>query len=234
MPSIFSYISFKSPRLESSLAGLLYGRVGVLAMIIYLDGENVVHQLMDVLRRTGRMQTRDDLLGINLVALIKQLVGTDSFQVKYYTTTLQLVKTDEEMEKRSAEMIAWTAKWVNNLTDQGIEVIKAGKLLARDGITCKVCGHREPVFREKGVDVRLAVDLVVDSEHEKTQVIWSSDGDLVPAIEVVKLRGSRVKVLAQKDNLNWGLARQAGEWQTYKDGQLVKIFDAISEATNGK
>lgn len=201
-------------------------------MIIYLDGENVVHQLMDVLRRTGRMQSRDDLLGINLVALMKQLVGTSEFHVKYYTTTLQLIKTDDEMEKRSADMIAWTAKWMNNLNEQGIEVIKAGKLMARNGITCKVCGHREPVFREKGVDVRLAVDLVVDSENEKTLVVWSSDGDLVPAVEVVKTRGARVKILAQKDNLNWGLARQAGEWQTYPDSKLVKIFDSTTQGNS--
>ena len=198
-------------------------------MIIYLDGENVVHQIMDVLRRSGRFQTRDDLLKVNLVELITQLVGPVDFKVKYYTTTLQLVKTDEDMEKRSADMIAWTAKWVNHLTEQGIEVIKAGKLMARDGITCKNCGHREPVFREKGVDVRLAVDLVVDSDTDKTLVIWSSDGDLLPAIEVAKSRGARVKNLAHKDQLNWGLARQAGEWQTYKDGQLIKIFDSAAE-----
>jgi len=201
-------------------------------MIIYLDGENVVHQLMDILRRSGRFQTREDLLNVNLVELIKQLVGTSDFKVKYYTTTLTLVKTDEDMEKRSAEMIAWTAKWVNHLTEQGIEVIKAGKLMARDGITCKNCGHREPVFREKGVDVRLAVDLVVDSDTEKTLVIWSSDGDLLPAVEVAKSRGARVKNLASKDQLNWGLARQAGEWQTYNGRQLIKIFDKMLKQTN--
>lgn len=202
-------------------------------MIIYLDGENVVHQLMDVLRRSGRFQTRDDLLKLNIVELIKQLVGPIDFKVKYYTTTLQLVKTDDELEKRSADMIAWSAKWVNHLSAQGIEVIKAGKLMARDGVTCKNCGHREPVFREKGVDVRLAVDLVVDSETDKTLVVWSSDGDLLPAIEVAKSRGARVKNLAHKDSLNWGLARQAGEWQTYKDGQLIKIFDkAATEVVN--
>ena len=194
-------------------------------MIVYLDGENVVHQLMDVLRHSGRFQTRDDLLQVNLSSLIKQLVGTSDFRVKYYTTTLQLVKTDEEMEKRSSDMIAWTAKWVNHLTDQGIEVIKAGKLMARDGITCKKCGHREAVFREKGVDVRFAVDLVVDAETEKTLVVWSSDGDLVPAVEVAKSRGARVKNLAHKDYLNWGLARQSGEWQTYTDSALIKIYD---------
>ena len=194
-------------------------------MIVYLDGENVVHQLIDTLRRSGRMQTRDDLLKVNLVELIKQLLRTSTFTVKYYTTTLKLVKTDEDLEKRSSDMIAWTALWTNHLAEQGIEVIKAGKLMAREGIVCKNCGHQETVFREKGVDVRLAVDLVVDSETDKLLVIWSSDADLLPAIQVVKSRGARVKNLALADALNWGLARQCGEWQTYTDAQLIKIFD---------
>jgi hypothetical protein len=194
-------------------------------MIVYLDGENVTHQIMDILRRSGRFDTRDDLLKVNIVDLIRKLVGTPDFTVKYYTTSLKLIKTDEDLEKRSSEMIAWTAQWVNHLTEQGVKVIKAGKLMARDGVVCKNCGHRESVFREKGVDVRLAVDLMVDSETDKMLVVWSSDADLLPAIEVVKSRGARIKNLAHKDGLNWGLARQCGEWQTYTDRQLLSVLD---------
>jgi hypothetical protein len=198
-------------------------------MIVYLDGENVTHQLMDALRRNGHYQMREDLLRINLVELIKQLVGPVDFKVKYYTTSLKLIKTDEELEKRTSDMIAWTALWTNHLMDQGIEVIKAGKLMARDGIVCKNCGHRESVFREKGVDVRIAVDLLVDSQNDKTLVIWSSDADLLPAIEVIKNAGARIKNLAHKDALNWGLARQCGDWQTYTDRQLMSVLEKVTE-----
>lgn len=199
-------------------------------MIVYLDGENVVYQIMDVLRRTGRIHTREDLLRVNIATLIKELVGLANPHIKYYTTTLQVVKTDADLEQRSQDMVDWGAKWVNHLTLQGIEVVKAGKLKAREGIVCKNCGHQEAVFREKGVDVRLAVDLLVDSETEKMLVIWSSDSDLLPAVEVVKTRGARVKNLAHDGSLNWGLARQCGEWQTYTDKQLIKILQpALSD-----
>jgi hypothetical protein len=194
-------------------------------MIVYLDGENVVHQLMDVLRHSGRLKSREDLLKVNVVELIKQLVGSREIKIKYYTTTVEVVTTDEDLEKRSQEIVDWTAMWVSHLQGQGIEIVRAGKLRARDGLICKNCGHQETVFREKGVDVRIAVDLVVDSEHDKNLVIWSSDADLAPAVEVVKSRGARVKILAHKDSLTWGLARPAGEWQTYTDRQLTKIFD---------
>lgn len=194
-------------------------------MIIYLDGENVVHQLMDVLRRTRRLRTRDDLLKVDVVGLIKRLVGAKDARIKYYTTTIGQAPDDEELEKRRQDIMAWTELWDAHLQAQGIEIIQAGHLRARDGITCKNCGHREAVFREKGVDVRLAVDLVVDSETDKNLVIWSSDADLLPAVEVIKSRGARVKILAHKSALTWGLAREAEEWQTYTDRQLIRAFD---------
>jgi hypothetical protein len=44
----------------------------------------------------------------------------------------------------------------------------------------------------------------------------------------VKDRGARVKILAPEDAITWGLARQAGEWQTYTYRQLIRIFDKAS------
>lgn len=194
-------------------------------MIIYLDGENVVHQLMDVLRRTRRLKNRDDLLKVDVVGLIKRLVGASDASIKYYTTVIGNAPDDEELEKRRQEILAWTEQWLAHLQKQGINTIEAGHLRARDGYACKNCGFQQAVFREKGVDVRLAVDLVVDSEHDKNLVIWSSDADLLPAVEVIKQRGARVKILAHKDSLTWPLAREAEEWQTYTDRQLLRAFD---------
>jgi len=195
-------------------------------MIVYLDGENTVFQIMDALKRTRKITSRDALLNLDLTALIRLMIGRTDVTIKYYTTTLQEQKDpDPELEKRSQDIIAWTAKWTNHLNEQGIEVIKAGKLKTREGVTCRNCGHKETIFIEKGVDVRLAVDLLVDSETDKMLIIWSSDADLVPAIQVVKDRGARVKYLTHVDSLNWALARTAGEWQTYTDEQLLELFD---------
>jgi uncharacterized LabA/DUF88 family protein len=45
-------------------------------------------------------------------------------------------------------------------------------------------------FREKGIDVKLATDLIVGAVDDKydTAIIISSDSDLIPAIDWVKLR----------------------------------------------
>jgi hypothetical protein len=48
-------------------------------------------------------------------------------------------------------------------------------------------------------------------------------------VEVVKSRDARVKIMAHKDGLTWGLARQAGEWQTYTDAQLIRSFEKSAD-----
>ncbi len=193
-------------------------------MIVYLDGENVVHQLVDAAKALGLAESRKDIIGLGLVGLLKKLLKADDLTVRYYTTTLRLVRTDPVLEQRSRDMMEWSEAWANSLVEQDVQIVKAGKLRVRDGELCPRCGNQEVIFREKGVDVRLAVDLLVDSEQDKNLVVWSSDADLVPAIQVAKRRGARVKNIAHKAHLNWGVARQCGEWQTYTDKELTQLF----------
>lgn len=193
-------------------------------MIVYLDGENVVHQIVDAARRIKLIGSREDIIGIDLRALLRQLLNADDLTIRYYATSLRLVRTDPILEERSREMMTWSEGWANALVEQNISIIKAGKLKVRDGELCSRCGHTEAVFREKGVDVRLAVDMLVDSENDKNLVIWSSDADLIPAIQVAKRRGARIKNIAHANFLNMAVARQCGEWQTYTDKQLKQLL----------
>ena len=121
-------------------------------------------------------------------------------------------------------MMAWSEAWANNLNRQSVKLVKAGKLKVRSTEVCPRCGYQEAIFREKGVDVRLAVDMLVDAETEKQLVLWSSDADLLPAIQVVKRKGARVKNIAHTDFINWAVAKQSGEWQTFDDKDLRKLL----------
>jgi len=193
-------------------------------MIVYLDGENVVHQLVDALRALKKVDGRDDIQGLDLRSFLMRLLKADELTIRYYTTSLRLVKTDPILEQRSREMMAWSEAWNNSLALQDIEIVKAGRLKVREIDPCPRCGYKEFTFREKGVDVRLAVDLLVDSATDKNLVVWSSDADLVPAIQVAKRSGVRVKNITHVDAINWAVAKQCGEWQTYTDKELIKLF----------
>lgn len=189
-------------------------------MIVYIDGENVIHQLVGVLQKNKKNTTRDAVLKFPVRKLLENILHTKDFEIRYYTTALRLLRTDPILEKRSRNMMKWSEKWANNLTSQNISIIKAGKLKVREGEVCPRCGYNEVIFREKGVDVRLAVDMVVDSTEEKQLVLWSSDADLLPAVQIAKHNGARVKNIAHKDFLNFAVAKQCGEWQIYDDKNL--------------
>jgi uncharacterized LabA/DUF88 family protein len=193
-------------------------------MVVYIDGENVVHQLVEMCRRKNPASTRKDILNFDLSSLLCDVlhVKPEDLEIRYYTTALRLVRTDPILEKKSREMMQWSETWANALTSQGIFLVKAGKLKVRDSEVCPRCGYQEAVFREKGVDVRLAVDMVVDSAENKQLVLWSSDSDLLPAVQVAKRNGARIKNIAFEELLNWALARQCGEWQVYNRANIMK------------
>lgn len=67
------------------------------------------------------------------------------------------------------------------------------------------------VYHEKGVDVQLAVDLLVGAYEDKYDValIVSSDTDLVPAIEKVQALGKQVEYIGFAHQPSFGMQRFA-------------------------
>jgi len=59
--------------------------------------------------------------------------------------------------------------------------------------------------REKGIDVRLAIDMVMGAARDEydVAVLVSADTDLVPAVEAVFEMGKRVEVAAWKPDVGW-------------------------------
>lgn len=67
-------------------------------------------------------------------------------------------------------------------------------------------------YREKGVDVALAVDGVVAAGMGKNPlVLVSGDGDLVPMVKAARELGSRVVVVQFQSAIAWRLAAVADE-----------------------
>jgi uncharacterized LabA/DUF88 family protein len=60
--------------------------------------------------------------------------------------------------------------------------------------------------REKGIDVLLAIDMVMGAFRDEydTAVVVSADTDLVPAVEAVLALGKRVEVASWRPDVGWG------------------------------
>ena len=180
--------------------------------IFFIDGENFVYQLRDTLAKGRLIRYRDELARVDIRKLFVNTLqdeGVKDSSIRYYASKIHIIDRTPELKERTERYLADSEVWQKVLADQKVEYIEAGHLLVRDGKPCVECGHREPVLTEKGTDVTIATDLIRASGENVRLVLLSSDGDLMPALEESKRRGSEVIYVGFRGVSNAALARNA-------------------------
>jgi len=166
---------------------------------LFIDGRNFLGKLKEVLNPNKEKGKKIDLTVYNFAGLInKVLTGINLNRKIFYLGKLQ---KHPETKKKSEELIEEQRKLKNHLEQQGFEVIIAGR----------VRGHLEKralTFKEKGVDVKIAADMIVMAYRNelKTAIIGSSDSDLQPAIKALEEQGIERIYLGFEISPNKGLA----------------------------
>ena len=166
--------------------------------ILVIDGENLLHKVKEVLSKEDIKKAKIDLASINLNQLFKEPLNSfEIFRKIFYGARLHL---HQDTKRKSEELIKFQRKLRNGLIEQGYEFVIAGNVRAQ-----KV--DNKIVFREKGVDVKIAVDLVSLACDKKieTAILCSSDSDLQPAVKELKTRKVEVIYLGFETNPNKGL-----------------------------
>jgi uncharacterized LabA/DUF88 family protein len=140
-------------------------------VVILVDGSNFYHRL----RELGLPH----LLTFNYKAFGRFLTGKDQLLRSTYYIGAVRAKADDQ---KGRELMANQQKLFTQLKKQGWN-IALGDMLNTDGI-----------YREKGVDVQIAVDLVAGAYEDQydTAILVSSDSDLLPALEKVQAKGKHI------------------------------------------
>jgi uncharacterized LabA/DUF88 family protein len=214
---------------SSDLARLLFLRGKSVKRNIYIDGENLVHIILNCLVERKVIGSRNELSHFDLRSLmnfVTRVRPAKPKHVRYYSAKLGVVTTSPALTKLSQDMIKWNAKWVNILDRQGIEVIKCGRLKIRDAHKCRSCGGVDQIFVEKGVDVGMAVDVVSDALKDSVDevVLFSGDSDMLPAIKRAHGVGVKVIYAAYSGAVNRALTTMVDEVWTYSADQIVAAF----------
>lgn len=107
-----------------------------------------------------------------------------------------IVRNYDQSEK-SEKMVIGQQKFLAALETEGF-IIERGKI---------VYDHK---IREKGVDVKIAIDLVIDGIEDKydTAVVVSSDTDLIPAIKYIRSKGKKVEYVGFSNFVSFGMIRE--------------------------
>lgn len=137
----------------------------------------------------------ENLLEFNFGSFIKWLVKSRKLiNVCYYVGAIRTEKNNS----KSFKLYHHQRKLVGLLRKSRIEV-SLGYILKTDG------------YHEKGVDVQIAVDLLIGAYEDlwDAVVLLSSDTDLLPAIRKVRQLGKKVEYIGFSHNPSFAMIRYA-------------------------
>jgi len=199
--------------------------------IVYIDGQNFLYKASDVLTLAGYINNKQDLFKIDIYGLIGNIIKSDNLRVRFYGARVKVRKDKgKDIYLKSRAFSDNSRKMKNNLNNQNIEYVESGMLKLRDSDICKKCGAQDLRFQEKGVDVGMAVDMIVDSFSGNVDqiILVSSDTDLIPAIKNIIDRGTEIIYLGFSDKLTKGIVAEASKTETIRDAEIIDAFNRLN------
>lgn len=170
-------------------------------VILFIDSQNFLNKLETVFEFANKPVPEWNTY--NFKALFDNaLRGILVSERLYYYATVGFHK---ETPEKSRELIEQKRKLNTMMLRQGFTPIKAGRV--RGNYVKDSKGKIALTFKEKGVDVRIAVDIVAAACDKQitTAIICSSDSDLQPAVKELKKRGVESIYLGFEIQPNLGL-----------------------------
>lgn len=178
-------------------------------MAVYIDGSNFYYKLKDLGTKNITYFGFGEFS--NFLSRDRNIIAK-----RYYVGVVR----SKEGDKKSKKMQEGQVKLFNHLHSkkEGFN-IQRGYLMKNDG-----------VYHEKGVDVKMAVDLLVGAYENiyDVAILVSSDTDLIPAIQKVKQLGKEVEYIGFSHKPSYGLIKNATESRLLTKNE-VEQFQVLRE-----
>ncbi|MCL5010625.1 MAG: NYN domain-containing protein [Patescibacteria group bacterium] len=174
-------------------------------VLIQIDGNNFYHRLKEL--------GIQNLLALNYQKITKFLLSRNNKQLvlaKYYIGAIR----EKEGDTQSKKLMANQIKLFNNLRNCGFE-IGCGNMLKTD------------VYHEKGVDVLIAVDMLVgvyENLYDKI-ILVSSDTDLLPAINKAKALGKAIEYIGFSHKPSHAMIDRCSSSYLLRKGDLEEFIE---------
>lgn len=195
--------------------------------IVYIDGENFLHRVEDVLKSRTLIQKKEEIIRLDITTLFQDIFPEYQLELRYYGTKIRTHDiTDPTVLDRAKVMVESQRRLKRNLENQGCAFIISGSLRLRQ-VTCSSCQKTSHVFKEKGVDVRQAVDIAEEAGEGVCQIIVSSDSDLLPALHAARAKGSHLIYVHHAEQPNFAMIKAAGETRVFTPAQIVAAYQEV-------
>lgn len=187
--------------------------------ILLIDGENFKGKIKGIYREVNKPKpvwSEYDFKGL----LDKVLSGLTIDRGVFYFAR---VKEHEDSRDKSKRLIEEQRFLKDHLEKLGFEVILSGRVRGQweEGHD----GKKTLVFKEKGVDVKIAVDMVSQSYNKRVDeiILGSSDSDLQPAIKEVRDRGVGCVYLGFETQPNKGLSYTTNRTLLIRNSEIFEF-----------
>lgn len=168
---------------------------------VFIDGSNFYKSCQRNLGRTD----------INLTAFAAMLVGPTRHLVRTYYYTCRLPADADETARAGQQ------KFINAMNRAAYLELRFGKMVRRTD-DCRSCGTKHERWQEKGVDMRIGVDMLAlaSKNNYDVAILVTGDGDLREAVQAVKDLGKHVEVAT---------------FPVGRSDELVQVCDVMTELT---
>ncbi|MFH1235351.1 MAG: NYN domain-containing protein [Parcubacteria group bacterium] len=176
----------------------IFGREKV---AVYTDGSNTYNKLK-------KLGLPDEDKRFDFSAFVAHIVGERQLVSKRYYVG---IVRDHDGSEKSEKLVRKQQQFLETLRSAGFE-IKKGKIMYDGGR-----------IREKGVDVKLAIDLVIGAADNlyDTAIVISSDTDLIPAIKYARYKRKSVEYVGFAGEPSLGMIKECGSQRLFAKEDLL-------------
>ncbi len=168
---------------------------------VYIDGSNTYNKLK-------KLGLPEEDKRFDFSAFVSHIVGERQLVSKRYY--VGIVRNHDSTHK-SEKLVRKQQQFLETLRSTGFEV-KPGRIMYDGGR-----------IREKGVDVKLAVDLVIGAADDlyDIAIIVSSDTDLVPAIKYARYKRKNVEYVGFAGAPSLGMIKECNTQRLFSREDLT-------------
>lgn len=184
--------------------------------VAFIDGENTKGRIREVFKKYN-LDT-PEWSHYDFKGLFDAVFSKDPVSVrKFYRAN---PKPHPDLKEESNALLISYRSLGGHLHRQGFEIIRAGTLRA----DYRSLSDKKPKFREKGVDVYLAVSMVVAACDNLADILFlvASDSDYQPAVAEIRKRKKKVVYVGFEVNPNLGLIAKSDREIIISDADVLK------------
>ncbi|MCL2002120.1 NYN domain-containing protein [Candidatus Saccharibacteria bacterium] len=194
---------------------------------LYIDGENFLFKAKDILKAAKLIKGKPDITHLKMSHLRNILDQEGKIEkVQFYAAKLHKHHNSRSLLKKSELLIESQRRLKRYLTNDVVDFILSGHVRLQSYIAANRNHSEEAIFKEKGVDVRLAIDMLTDVCDGKVKVAFlaSSDSDMVPVVREMQARKCRVVYVGFATQPNQGLIATCDQSILFRDEEIIESF----------